>query len=179
MLRSLSGSALPSDGVTASVDRTTRKRGKNSYTLRHVSSNRLRRLSRFFLRESIQCQLLQPTFPLTSASPTQISHSCNPSARPSFSSGTSELHLIATRPLKKGDEVTVAYVDVTQPEPESILDARRRRRTELARGWRFACGCKRCAEEGVDASDVDGAPQTDESKTDAAVSRIENTDVAA
>jgi import receptor subunit TOM20 len=50
---------------------------------------------------------------------------------------------------------------------------------ELARGWRFACGCERCAEEGVDAFDVDGAPQTDESKIDAAVRRIENTDVAA
>ena len=54
------GSVLPSDGVTASVHRTSRKRGKNSYALRHVSSNRLRLLSRFLLRESIQCQ---PTFP--------------------------------------------------------------------------------------------------------------------
>jgi import receptor subunit TOM20 len=28
------------------------------------------------------------------------------------------------------------------------LEARRRRRVELARGWRFACPCKRCEEEG-------------------------------
>ena len=64
----------------------------------------------------------------------------------------------------------MAYVDVTQHESESVMDARRRRRTELARGWRFACGCKRCAEEGID--DVNDAPQTDESKVDVAVSRM-------
>jgi import receptor subunit TOM20 len=55
--------------------------------------------------------------------------------------------------MKKGDEVTVAYVDVNQHESESIVDARRRRRIELARGWKFACGCEKCEEEGKELDD--------------------------
>ncbi|KAJ7044815.1 hypothetical protein C8F04DRAFT_1069626 [Mycena alexandri] len=76
-----------------------------------------------------------------------LSHSCAPNARPSFSSGTSELNLIATKDLKKGDEVTIAYVDVTQHPGESALDCRLRRRKELARGWKFPCACSRCVDE--------------------------------
>ncbi|KAJ6560411.1 hypothetical protein B0H19DRAFT_1147577 [Mycena capillaripes] len=76
-----------------------------------------------------------------------LSHSCAPNARPSFSSGTSELHLIATKDLKKGDELSIAYVDVTQRPGESVAECRLRRRKELARGWRFPCGCSRCLKE--------------------------------
>ncbi|KAF9450959.1 MAS20-domain-containing protein [Macrolepiota fuliginosa MF-IS2] len=87
-------------------------------------------------------------------------HSCAPSAKLTFPKGTTELHVVATKDLKKGDEVSVAYVDVTrrsippvegeegESEEESVVDARRRRRVELARGWRFACPCARCEEEG-------------------------------
>ncbi|KAH7931323.1 MAS20-domain-containing protein [Leucogyrophana mollusca] len=103
-----------------------------------------------------------------------ISHSCAPSARPSFSNGTSELHLVAERAIKKGDEITVAYVDVTQHPEETVAEARRRRRVELARGWRFACPCARCAEENVSgtASD-DGHGQKDESRVEPVVTRVE------
>jgi len=79
-------------------------------------------------------------------------HSCIPSATLTFPHNTTELHLIATRDLKRGDEVTVAYVDVSQhdneKEQETVLEARRRRRLELIRGWRFACACVKCEEEG-------------------------------
>ncbi|KAJ7462173.1 hypothetical protein FB451DRAFT_1341170 [Mycena latifolia] len=83
---------------------------------------------------------------LYSVSP-YLSHSCTPNARPSFSSGTSELHLVANKDLKKGDELTIAYVDVAQHPGESAADCRLRRRKELARGWKFACQCSRCAKE--------------------------------
>ncbi|KAK0491362.1 hypothetical protein IW261DRAFT_1324136 [Armillaria novae-zelandiae] len=76
-----------------------------------------------------------------------LTHSCRPSAHPSFSSGTAQIHIIADQDLKKGDEVTVAFVDVTQHEGESDVECRRRRRIELARGWKFACTCQRCSEE--------------------------------
>ncbi|KIM75022.1 hypothetical protein PILCRDRAFT_13960 [Piloderma croceum F 1598] len=94
------------------------------------------------------------------------SHSCAPSTRPSFSSGTSELYLVANRVLKKGDEITVSYVDSTQHAGETTTDARRRRRMELARGWRFACSCTRCQSELLDnPACADGEPiQKDESK---------------
>ena len=57
------------------------------------------------------------------------------------------MHLIANRDLKKGDELTVAFVDVKQHEDETVEDCRRRRRMELARGWKFACVCERCVRE--------------------------------
>ncbi|KAJ7437081.1 hypothetical protein B0H11DRAFT_632966 [Mycena galericulata] len=76
-----------------------------------------------------------------------LSHSCTPSARPSFSSGTAELHLIANRDLKKGEELSIAYMDVAQRAGESAAACRLRRRKELARGWRFACQCSRCLKE--------------------------------
>lgn len=48
----------------------------------------------------------------------------------------------------------MAYVDVTQHSGESVIEARRRRRQELARGWKFACSCSKCA--------ADALPQTED-----------------
>lgn len=103
----------------------------------------------------------------------QIVHSCSPSARPSFSSGTSELSLIATKQLKKGDEITMSYVDVSQHPNESPEQARRRRRQELARGWRFKCECERCLSEATDGADSDVGIEKDESKVEDVVKRVE------
>jgi len=88
------------------------------------------------------------SFLILSQSSFQLAHSCDPNVRPSFDeTGTSELSLIALRDLKKGDELTMAYADVNQRPGESVLDARRRRRQELARGWKFACECSKCASD--------------------------------
>jgi len=43
----------------------------------------------------------------------------------------------------------MAYVDVAQRSGESITEARRRRRQELARGWKFACECSKCAADAL------------------------------
>ncbi|TFK55459.1 MAS20-domain-containing protein [Heliocybe sulcata] len=104
-----------------------------------------------------------------------INHSCDPSARPSFSDGTAELSLIANRDIKEGEEITMAYVDVSQHPDESPVDARRRRRIELARGWRFACTCTKCLAEGAQggAADTDVPDQKDESKVEEVVQRVE------
>ena len=79
----------------------------------------------------------------------QLNHSCVPSAKPAFTSGTAELHLVATRDIKAGEEVTVSYVDTSKRSKDNAMEARRRRRMELARGWHFACSCTRCEEEKV------------------------------
>ncbi|KAI0637988.1 MAS20-domain-containing protein [Trametes polyzona] len=79
-----------------------------------------------------------------------LAHSCDPNTRPTFPNGTNELHLVAARPIKKGDELTMAWVDVSQHEGESAGMARRRRRIELARGWRFKCECAKCVREAMD-----------------------------
>jgi import receptor subunit TOM20 len=58
------------------------------------------------------------------------------------------LHLIATRDIKEGEEITVSYVDTKKrSKDKNLFDARKHRRMELARGWGFACDCSRCTEE--------------------------------
>ncbi|KAI0307138.1 hypothetical protein B0F90DRAFT_1807816 [Multifurca ochricompacta] len=76
-----------------------------------------------------------------------ISHSCDPCARPSFEGGDSEMNLVAMRDIKAGDEITVSYVDASIHDGEDVIQARYRRRKELARGWRFACQCDRVSEK--------------------------------
>ncbi|CAE6443228.1 unnamed protein product [Rhizoctonia solani] len=76
-----------------------------------------------------------------------LAHSCTPNVAPSFHTGTSDLHLVANEDIPEGTELTMAYVDVNQGPTETRLEARRRRRQELARGWRFACECPRCLKE--------------------------------
>ncbi|KAI0346773.1 MAS20-domain-containing protein [Trametopsis cervina] len=102
-----------------------------------------------------------------------IGHSCDPSAKPSFKKGNSELHLVATRPIKKGEEVTMSYVDVTQRPEETADESRRRRRFELARGWRFKCECSRCAAEATEApAEENLGVSQDESRLDPSVQRF-------
>ncbi|KAI0034081.1 hypothetical protein K488DRAFT_46217 [Vararia minispora EC-137] len=99
-----------------------------------------------------------------------MQHNCDPSACVTFADGTAELVLTARRSLKAGDELTVAYVDVTRHEGETVIEARRRRRTELARGWRFPCTCQRCAAE-APPNTTDSVTLKDESKLEAPVER--------
>jgi hypothetical protein len=103
-------------------------------------------------------------------------HNCEPSARPSFRDGNSTLTLVANRALKAGDELTISYVDVTSSPGEALADARKRRRWDLARGWRFACTCARCAAEGAEQASTaseDVPTQKDESKEEDVVTRVE------
>ncbi|KAF8605323.1 MAS20-domain-containing protein [Ceratobasidium sp. AG-I] len=76
-----------------------------------------------------------------------LTHSCAPNTRPSFPNGIAELHLIANTSIPAGTELTMAFVDVQQGPAETKLETRRRRRQEIARGWRFACECERCLKE--------------------------------
>ncbi|KAF8914306.1 hypothetical protein CPB84DRAFT_79701 [Gymnopilus junonius] len=101
-----------------------------------------------------------------------LTHSCQPTVRPSFSLGTSEISIIANQDLKKGDVLTVAFVDVTQHPGESVVECRRRRRFELARGWRFSCGCERCAEEAKALSAEEKSSAAEELKDE---SKVEET----
>ncbi|KZO94836.1 MAS20-domain-containing protein [Calocera viscosa TUFC12733] len=73
-----------------------------------------------------------------------LSHSCSPSVRPSFPTGTNELHLVATRAISKGEELTMAYTNTHGDGDDSIEEAYRKRRVRLARGWKIACECESC-----------------------------------
>ena len=112
-----------------------------------------------------------PTFPAPHLTfrVLQLAHSCDPSTRPSFTTGSTQLQLIANRPIKKGDELTIAYVDVSQRPGESAEEARRRRRVELARGWKFKCECERCVSEVVqdlEKEDAELGVEKDEAKVE-------------
>nr|GAT58491.1 predicted protein [Mycena chlorophos] len=52
-----------------------------------------------------------------------LPHSCEPNARPVFSSGTTELEIVANKDLKKGDQLSIAYVEVGQRPDESEKDS--------------------------------------------------------
>ena len=72
----------------------------------------------------------------------------------------------------------MAYVDVTQHSDESVVECRRRRRMELVRGWRFACGCSRCDEEATAMTTQEKEAHAevevkDGSKTEASVEHFE------
>ena len=74
----------------------------------------------------------------------------------------------------------MAYVDVTQRPGESAIEARRRRRQELARGWKFACECSKCAadalaqtESAENKDDDDLGVPLEAAKLEAAVARVE------
>jgi len=54
----------------------------------------------------------------------------------------------------------MAYVDVTQRLGETVTEARRRRRQELARGWKFACECSKCAADALVQTENPGAETT-------------------
>lgn len=109
-----------------------------------------------------------------------IAHSCDPCARPSFEKGNSELQLVATRDIKASDEITVSYVDASVHDDEDVVQARYRRRKELARGWRFACQCDRCAREAPlpSAGEKDIELKNDESKVEQIVSQVEREEAA-
>ncbi|EPT03618.1 hypothetical protein FOMPIDRAFT_1022232 [Fomitopsis schrenkii] len=102
-----------------------------------------------------------------------LAHSCSPSAEPSFTSGTYELSLVASKPIKKGEEITMSYVDVSQHPDETPDEARRRRRQELARGWKFKCECERCLADATDGNDSDVGVEKDESRVEPVVERVE------
>jgi hypothetical protein len=48
--------------------------------------------------------------------------------------------LLATRAISIGDEITLSYIDTSQP--------RQSRRQKLSKMYRFDCDCERCQQEG-------------------------------
>lgn len=129
----------------AAVERTAGRHGAHKDAKWNCPSDRFGVLSRICLCTSLAGNSNVRSDIMLS----QLNHSCAPSAKPAFTSGTAEMHLVATRDIKTGDEITVSYVDTSKRGKDNAMEARRRRRMELARGWHFACSCTRCEEEKV------------------------------
>lgn len=58
------------------------------------------------------------------------------------------MQLVANRDINEGDELTIAYVDISIHDDEGPEEAFDRRHRELKTGWGFDCICSKCAEEG-------------------------------
>ncbi|KIY51648.1 MAS20-domain-containing protein [Fistulina hepatica ATCC 64428] len=83
-----------------------------------------------------------------------LPHSCAPNVRATWPAGNTQLHLVAERDIKAGEELSVAYVRVGAikvPEKTPVV-CRVRRRVELMAGWQFDCTCTRCKEEAAESS---------------------------
>ena len=74
----------------------------------------------------------------------RVNHSCNPNAM-RISHGNA-LRLIALRPIKAGDEITISYL-----KSDYLYEPREGRRERLS-AWFACCWCERCGrqEEGLD-----------------------------
>ncbi|KAJ1679534.1 mitochondrial import receptor subunit tom20 [Spiromyces aspiralis] len=71
-------------------------------------------------------------------------HSCEPNAKPTFPADTTKLALVATKLVKKGEELTVSYIPVGHPERPYES-----RNKELMDKFRLKCGCSKCEAEKV------------------------------
>ncbi|KAI0063068.1 SET domain-containing protein [Artomyces pyxidatus] len=70
----------------------------------------------------------------------RINHSCSPNAHVHWNADSFSIEVRANRPIAKGDEITVAYLDVLVPYHE--------RQNDLQRKWRFSCACAACSQPG-------------------------------
>ncbi|RAQ74369.1 SET and MYND domain protein [Aspergillus flavus] len=66
-----------------------------------------------------------------------INHSCNYNAAVTFDSDN--LYIKATRPIQKGDQIFISYIDATNPV--------KLRRSELRERYYFDCHCAKCAKD--------------------------------
>eukprot|EP01064_Diplonema_japonicum_P023468 TRINITY_DN338_c1_g1_i1.p1 TRINITY_DN338_c1_g1~~TRINITY_DN338_c1_g1_i1.p1 ORF type:complete len:389 (+),score=92.42 TRINITY_DN338_c1_g1_i1:44-1168(+) len=64
----------------------------------------------------------------------KINHSCVPNMTASFTGKT--VHFMAIKPIQKGDELTISYVELASTKEE--------RNAELSDRYGFACTCSRC-----------------------------------
>ncbi|CAG8436891.1 12365_t:CDS:2 [Funneliformis mosseae] len=69
-----------------------------------------------------------------------LAHSCSPNTEARFPDKNNVLSIVATKPIKAGDELKISYIRVGDRNYSN-------RRGELETKWRFKCTCTRCMEE--------------------------------
>ncbi|KAJ3360063.1 hypothetical protein GGF32_008650 [Allomyces javanicus] len=79
-----------------------------------------------------------------------LTHSCSPNVEATFPRKSRTLALVAKAPVRAGDVLMTAFVDLALPYAD--------RKAALAAGWRYTCECVRCAAE---------APKEDEEEAKA------------
>jgi SET domain len=77
--------------------------------------------------------LKRAIFPLTA----RINHSCAPNAHAHYQPATRSQAIYSLRPIEAGEEITIAYFDLTLPPEE---------RSQRAQDWGFKCQCSTCVD---------------------------------
>ncbi|ETS86443.1 hypothetical protein PFICI_00271 [Pestalotiopsis fici W106-1] len=95
-------------------------------------------------------------------------HSCDPNVNLVFNQPTTVLR--ALKPIKKGEEILMKYIDVTNPY--SV------RQAELSETYHFTCKCSKCKKGATDREDIFSKPASELSseyrkRADALVARHE------
>lgn len=69
-----------------------------------------------------------------------LAHSCSPNTEVRFPDNNNVLSIVATKPIKAGEELRISYIRVGDRNCSN-------RRSELETKWRFNCTCTKCLEE--------------------------------
>ncbi|KAF7315428.1 SET domain-containing protein [Mycena indigotica] len=80
----------------------------------------------------------------------RFNHSCAPNATARFDPESFTLTVHALRPIKKGEELFISYIDLTSPS----MATRDTRRAELLHLYHFSCCCAICSLSDVSESDT-------------------------
>jgi len=90
---------------------------------------------------SMRCEMPFTPFPHSGVFKyiSRANHSCAPSATYYWSYDTFQLSLISNKNIRKGEEITVAYVEPSMPKAD--------RRERLRSWYYFDCACEKCQSE--------------------------------
>ncbi|CAG8605094.1 5594_t:CDS:10 [Ambispora leptoticha] len=84
-----------------------------------------------------------------------FAHSCDPNTQITFPSENHVLSVVATKPIKAGDELKLSYIKIGDRSTQS-------RREELSKKWKFLCLCPKCAEDDPGEDEDDESNWVDE-----------------
>jgi tetratricopeptide (TPR) repeat protein len=68
-----------------------------------------------------------------------MNHSCEPNVATASASNSHKITFLAIRPIKKGEELSISYIDETKPFPE--------RQRILSESYAFTCQCEKCSKQ--------------------------------
>lgn len=91
----------------------------------------------------------------------KINHNCQPNAEIQYNHSNHQLELVALRPLKPSEEISISYLDSCQ------LDrSRHSRQKHLSENYVFLCKCELCTEQANDPDETSEEEMSEEDDVD-------------
>ncbi|RHZ76497.1 hypothetical protein Glove_197g44 [Diversispora epigaea] len=140
LLRDLFSKKVPGMEEFISEERYLMLKGKLMYNAYGINTSR----SNENIRENTDETVRSSKAPVIGAGfyrvASYIAHSCDSNTETRFPNRNHELSIVATKPIKAGDELKISYIRTGQRNSEN-------RRSELETKWRFRCTCTKCLKE--------------------------------